>query len=349
MRISAVPHLSPSDIRAPGVNDNEEAGWAVGAEWAYQGHIYKHVGNGAWVDLAGGDGGPSGPVDWADISGKPATFPPTLPIAQSGVTGLETALNAKIDEGDPRLTDARPPTAHALTSHTATGLTAGHVLRATGATAYGFGAIQDSDLPATIARDSEVSAAVAAHEAAADPHPGYQRESEKGQANGYAGLDATGKVPAGQLPAQSGGGNSRVVLAADVTASATANALTDVPGLSIPLTAGQAIGFRFVVRYTAAATTTGSRWTLNGPATSLLLYRSEYTLTATSRTFNEGLTTYGVPAASNASSIVAGNMAVIEGWVTASANGTLVLRFASEIASSAITAKVGSWAEWWAL
>ena len=39
------------------------------------------------------------------------------------------------------------------------------------------------------------------HAAAADPHTVYQRESEKGAANGYAGLDATGKVPAGQLPA----------------------------------------------------------------------------------------------------------------------------------------------------
>ena len=38
-------------------------------------------------------------------------------------------------------------------------------------------AIQDSDLPATIARDTEVTAAIAAHEAAADPHPQYRLES----------------------------------------------------------------------------------------------------------------------------------------------------------------------------
>lgn len=36
----------------------------------------------------------------------------------------------------------------------------------------------DGDIPASIARDSEVTAAVAAHEGAADPHAGYVRESD---------------------------------------------------------------------------------------------------------------------------------------------------------------------------
>jgi hypothetical protein len=45
------------------------------------------------------------------------------------------------------------------------------------------------------------AAAVGAHEAAADPHAGYQKESEKGVANGYASLDAGGTVPDGQIPA----------------------------------------------------------------------------------------------------------------------------------------------------
>jgi len=39
---------------------------------------------------------------------------------------------------------------------------------------------------------------VPAHEAAADPHTQYQKESEKGQPNGYAGLDAAGVIPDGQ-------------------------------------------------------------------------------------------------------------------------------------------------------
>jgi hypothetical protein len=44
--------------------------------------------------------------------------------------------------------------------------------------ALGFGGILDADLPASIARDSEVTAAVAAHEAAGDPHPVYLTQTE---------------------------------------------------------------------------------------------------------------------------------------------------------------------------
>lgn len=46
----------------------------------------------------------------------------------------------------------------------------------------------------------EAVGAVAAHAALSDPHTGYQKESEKGALNGYAGLDGTGLVPLAQLP-----------------------------------------------------------------------------------------------------------------------------------------------------
>lgn len=41
----------------------------------------------------------------------------------------------------------------------------------------------------------------------------------------------------------------------------------------------------------------------------------------------------------------AGNIATIEGYISPSANGTVIARFASEVASSAITAKAGSFVE----
>lgn len=47
---------------------------------------------------------------------------------------------------------------------------------------------------------AEPAGTVATHAAAADPHTGYQKESEKGVANGYASLDASGLVPVAQLP-----------------------------------------------------------------------------------------------------------------------------------------------------
>src|SRR4029077_7993803 len=38
---------------------------------------------------------PTVPVDWTNIGNKPATFPPTLPIATTGVTGLDAAQTAQ--------------------------------------------------------------------------------------------------------------------------------------------------------------------------------------------------------------------------------------------------------------
>jgi len=124
-------------------------------------------------------------------------------------------------------------------------------------------------------------------------------------------------------------------------ANGVANTLADVTGLGFNVTAGKRYKFRFQIIYTAQATTTGSRWSINGPAITELVYRSHYTLSATARTFNEGLGAYSLPAASNASSLAANNMAVIEGVIKCSAPGNVVARFASEILNSAITAKAG--------
>lgn len=134
---------------------------------------------------------------------------------------------------------------------------------------------------------------------------------------------------------------TRVYLASPVTNNnAVANTIADVTGLSFAVTSGLRYKFRFYIQYTSAATTTGSRWTINGPATTELTYGSVYTLTATSQTTNFAVA-YDIPAASNASSLTAGNVAVIEGIVKPSSNGTLTARFASEVAGSAIVALAG--------
>jgi hypothetical protein len=44
---------------------------------------------------------------------------------------------------------------------------------------------------------AELAAAVSAHEAAGDPHTGYQKESEKDAASGYAGLNASSRTTKG--------------------------------------------------------------------------------------------------------------------------------------------------------
>lgn len=134
------------------------------------------------------------------------------------------------------------------------------------------------------------------------------------------------------------------VLEADVTNdNVTPNTFEDVDDLEFTVTSGVRYWFRFVIWYTAAATTTGSVWSINGPTTTYLAYRSEYSLTSTSRTVNEGLSAYDSPAASNASSATTGsNMAIIEGVISPSADGVVIARFASGVSGSAIVAKAGS-------
>ena len=122
---------------------------------------------------------------------------------------------------------------------------------------------------------------------------------------------------------------------------ATANTLLDVTGLKFPVLSGRRYSFKFVIPYNAAASTTGSRWSINGPALSQLHYSSRYTLTAIAETVNY-LSAYNLPATANLSSLTSGNLAVIEGTLTAAANGEVIARFASEIASSSITALAGA-------
>lgn len=75
------------------------------------------------------------------------------------------------------------------------------------------------------------SSAIAAHLATGDPHTQYQPRSEKGAANGYASLDATGKVPSAQLPASGGGGT--VTLAGDVTGVSSATSVEKIRGRTV--------------------------------------------------------------------------------------------------------------------
>lgn len=133
------------------------------------------------------------------------------------------------------------------------------------------------------------------------------------------------------------------VLASDVTNNnGTANTIADVTGLSFPVTAGKKYRFRFQIQYTAAATATGSRWSINGPG-GTMRYESFYSLTSTTITTNQGLAAHDLPAACNATSAATGaNTATIEGFYEASSTGSVIARFASEVSSSAIVAKAGS-------
>jgi len=81
----------------------------------------------AWVDITGKPATfpPTVPIAWTDVSGKPSTFPPTLPIAQSGVTNLVSDLALKAPLASPTFTGTpAAPTATAGTSTTQLATTA---------------------------------------------------------------------------------------------------------------------------------------------------------------------------------------------------------------------------------
>ncbi len=168
--------------------------------------------------------------------------------------------------------------------------------------------------------------------------------------NGWTYLNTQGLPKSSQSQGSSAAAVSAVnlvVLATDViNNNAVANSMQDVTGLSFPVVSGQTFQFEFFIDYTAAITTTGSRWSVNGPAFSRLMLQSSYGLTVTSLTFNQ-VAGYDQPVASNASTpLVTGNLAYMAGQITPSADGNVIARFASEIAGSAITAKAGSLLKW---
>jgi hypothetical protein len=152
-------------------------------------------------------------------------------------------------------------------------------------------------------------------------------------------------VNQGAAPVSSGW--SMAVLSSNVVNNnVNANTIQDVTGLSFSVTSGKKYAFRAIIEYTSAATGTGSRWSINGPA-AVVTYASRYSLAATTQTINSALNAYDLPAASNATSgNTAGNIAYIDGFIDAAENGTLTVRFASEVTNSAVTAIAGSFIEW---
>jgi len=125
-----------------------------------------------------------------------------------------------------------------------------------------------------------------------------------------------------------------------VNNNATPDTLQDVTGLSFPVVAGT-YRFKAIVDYTSATTTTGSRWTINGDvAATRLAYSLRFPLTNTTNTAYNGVA-YEAGIVS-ATSLTTGNICMIEGMITVSGAGTIIVRFSSEVASSAITAKAGS-------
>lgn len=140
-----------------------------------------------------------------------------------------------------------------------------------------------------------------------------------------------------------------VVLSNDViNNNAVANTIADITGLSFPVTGGSVYWFQFWIPYTSAAAATGCRFSINSAATiTSLFYTSKYSLTTTTQTINQGLSTFDSPATTSGSSpATLVGIATIEGVIIPTNSGTVIARFASEVANSAITAKAGAFVKY---
>jgi hypothetical protein len=173
--------------------------------------------------------------------------------------------------------------------------------------------------------------------------------------------DVTGFVPTTIIGREGDGDVGTVTLGSGVTLSGgelplwnskkipgivslTTTALADVTGLSFAVDANKKYEFRAVIKYSAAATTTGSAWSINGPAGSVSLH----TMSGTSNigaadTWQNAVNTNN---ASPQSAYTSGNIAIIEGIVEPTASGTYIIRGATEVGGSAITVQGVSVINW---
>lgn len=208
------------------------------------------------------------------------------------------------------------------------------------------------------------------HAGAADPHTGYQKESEKGQANGYASLGAGGLVPIAQLAtgtpdgtkfirddgtlvAPSGGGVPTTIATvgglqffrqtADLTNATTTP--QNCAGLVFTFVANGVYIIDLYLMATSAAATTGYGWAFDvSVAVNYVGCTWEHQLATTGTlsggdqiadAASRGLSS-GVPA------VTVTNMVMGKGILRAGANGgTAQLQFRPEVAASA-TAKLDS-------
>lgn len=111
----------------------------------------------------------------------------TEAVARAAADTAEATARASADsalDGRVDTLEAAPP------AHAASHADGGSDEIAISADQVTSGAFADARIPAAITRDSELAAAVAL----------LQALSEKNQANGYAGLDGTGKIPTSLLP-----------------------------------------------------------------------------------------------------------------------------------------------------
>lgn len=138
----------------------------------------------------------------------------------------------------------------------------------------------------------------------------------------------------------------RVVTLPEAVSVAATN--TAVTGLSFYVVAGQTYKFKFVVNYTCGATTAGSAWAVNGPAATAIAYQVTQATSASATLVTTSVGVIGAAAAPGTGNAVgtAGNIAILEGVVTPSASGTLIVNGIKDADSTISVNATASSCEW---
>lgn len=184
---------------------------------------------------------------------------------------------------------------------------------------------------------------------------GYQTRSEKAAASGYASLDAATKVPIGQIPT---GTTSSTVSLGDhthpsagvavqkVTAdqASTSVTLADATNMGFAAAANGNYEFEYLLAITSAALTTGWQFGFTGPTSpTMFVAVCEHQSSATAWTTATLAALGNLPLVTAAYAAATPIVVRIKGVLANGANaGTLQLRFATEVAASAVTLKRGS-------
>jgi hypothetical protein len=147
-------------------------------------------------------------------------------------------------------------------------------------------------------------------------------------------------------------GKTQVVLNSDqVNNNGTLNTWQDVTGLSFPVTGDgtNTYYFRFVIFATTNATATGFRFAVSGPTNNILGYTVTMPTSATAAAFNS-VATYDSTTLQTGVAVATPNpnIVIIEGYIRPTANGSVIARFACELAgpTNNVTVLRGSFVEY---
>lgn len=140
-----------------------------------------------------------------------------------------------------------------------------------------------------------------------------------------------------------GAGPTVVRVINDVSNTSNVN-WADVTGLTKAVTSGVSYTFSCEITYTTAATTTAVHLATGGPTVTALDYGVEIDTSATAvhKSTQTAHDTVTNPATGGGTTRLT---ATLNGSIVPSANGTLAIRLKSEINTSAVTVKRGSWCE----